>query len=290
MILDTPISIYESITKSSRGRAGTLGDFLRLCIANKDTIERLRRAQTKEEKDYIKHNHLPAATISGVFEPTRKEKELVKHSGLICIDIDHVDDTAAVMELLANMENVAYCSRSASGNGVFAIIPLAYPDKHKQQFEALRRYFREQGIELDGQCSDITRLRAASYDPEAMIRLDAVPYRGIYEEPRRRDTYTHSRYTGDDWTLKHVAKCVEKILSARIDITAGYKDWLSVGFSLASLGENGRDFFHTVSSIYPGYNREQCDRKFTELCGSVQRVQINTFFEICRNYGVTYKD
>lgn len=290
MILDTPISIYDSIAKSSRGHAGTLGDFLRLCIANKDTIERLRRAQTKEEKDYIKHNHLPAATISGVFEPTRKEKELVKHSGLICIDIDHVDDTAAVMDFLANMENVAYCSRSASGQGVFAIIPLAYPEKHKQQFEALRRYFRNIGIELDRQCSDITRLRAASYDPEAMIRLDAVPYRGIYEEPRRKDTYTYSRYTGEDWTLKNVAKCVEKILSARVDITDGYNNWRDVGFSLASLGESGRGFFLAVSSIYPGYNREQCDRKFTELCKSVNRIHINTFFEICRNYGITYKD
>ena len=288
MILDTPISIYDSVTDRC-GHVGTLGDFLRLCIANMENVDRLRRSTSDDEKKQIK-TQLPAATISGVFAPTRATKNLTRHSGLICVDIDHCEDCAAVMGQLADMDIVAYCSRSVSGHGVFAIIPLAYPDKHKQQFEALRRYFREQGIELDRQCSDITRLRVISYDPDAMIRIDAVPYRGVYEEPRRRDTYTHSRYTGDDWTLKHVAKCVEKILYARIDITAGYKDWLSVGFSLASLGENGRDFFHAVSSIYPGYNRDQCDRKFTELCGSVQRVQINTFFEICRNYGVTYKD
>lgn len=288
MILDTPISIYDSVTDRS-GHVGTLGDFLRLCIANKENVDRLRCSTSDDEKKQIK-TQLPAATISGVFSPKRATKNLTRHSGLICVDIDHCEDCAAIMDHLADMDICAYVSRSVSGHGVFAIIPLAYPDKHKQQFEALRRYFRNIGIELDRQCSDITRLRVISYDPDAVMRLDAVPYRGIYEEPRRRGTYTHSRYVGEDWTLKHVAKCVDKILSARIDITAGYKDWLSVGFSLASLGESGRDFFHAVSSIYPGYNREQCDRKFTELCGSVQRVQISTFFEICRNYGITYKD
>ena len=288
MILDTSISIYGNVTDRS-GHVGTLGDFLRLCIANKEIVDRLRRSTSDDEKKQIK-TQLPAATISGVFAPTRATKNLTRHSGLICVDIDHCEDCAAIMAQLADMENVAFVSRSVSGHGVFAIIPLAYPDKHKQQFEALRRYFRNIGIELDRQCSDITRLRVISYDPDAVIRLDAVPYRGIYEEPRHRDTYTHSRYKGEDWTLKNVAKCVDKILSARVDITDGYNNWRDVGFSLASLGESGRDFFHAVSSIYPGYNREQCDRKFTELCKSVNRIHINTFFEICRNYGITYKD
>ena len=42
-------------------------------------------------------------------------------------------------------------------------------------FEALRRLFADMGITLDAQCKDITRLRIVSYDPDARLRLDAVP-------------------------------------------------------------------------------------------------------------------
>lgn len=157
MILDTPISIYDSVTDRS-GHVGTLGDFLRLCIANKENVNRLRRSMSDDEKKQIK-TQLPAATISGVFEPTRATKNLTQHSGMICVDIDHCEDCGAVIRQLADIDICAYVSRSVSGHGVFAIIPLAYPDKHKQQFEALRRYLRDFGIDLDRQCSDITRLR-----------------------------------------------------------------------------------------------------------------------------------
>lgn len=49
MILDTPISIYDSVTDRS-GHVGTLGDFLRLCIANKENVNRLRRSMSDDEK------------------------------------------------------------------------------------------------------------------------------------------------------------------------------------------------------------------------------------------------
>lgn len=287
MILDAKITIYNSV-KDNTGHAGTFADFLRLCRANIEGIKRLRETTNEDERRAIKST-LPAATLSGVFAPTRAVANLQEHSGYICADIDHVPDCAELMNKLADMENVAYCSRSVSGDGVFAVVPIAYPDKHVQHFEALRRLFADMGITLDAQCKDITRLRIVSYDPDARLRLDAVPFVGLWDEPRQADRYEyrHRHYT-EDRTLEHVAECCRQIVSGHIDITDGYENWRNAALSLASLGETGRDFFHAVSSQHPKYNRADSDRKFSQ-CLNVGSMGVGTFFQMCADAGVTFK-
>lgn len=288
MILETKISIYSNV-RDNTGRTGTFADFLRLCRANIDGIKRLRETTNEDERRAIKST-LPAATLSGVFAPTRAVANLQEHSGYICADIDHVPDCAELMNKLADMENVAYCSRSVSGDGVFAVVPVAYPNKHVQHFEALRRLFADMGITLDAQCKDITRLRIVSYDPDARLRLDAVPFVGLWDEPRRADSYEYNdRHYDDDRTLEHVAECCRQIVSGHIDITNGYENWRDVALSLASLGETGRDFFHAVSSQHPKYNHVDSDRKFSQ-CMSVRNIGIGTFFRMCADAGVNFKN
>lgn len=184
MILDSHISIYNSVTDNT-GREGTIADFLRLCRANADRIAAARAAYDNGNKnlyDSIKRS-LPAATLSGVFSPTRSKTTLRTHSGYIAVDIDHIDDCASIVEQLADMENVAFVSRSLSGHGLYALIAIAYPEKHSQHFEALRRYFADMGIMLDKQCKNVDRLRVVSYDPDARLRIDVVPFVGLWSEP-----------------------------------------------------------------------------------------------------------
>jgi hypothetical protein len=93
-------------------------------------IQELRRLDDKDKRDKIKAS-LPAITVSGTFHPTRKEEHLVKHSGLVCIDIDwkgneHISNFNSLKEQLFHIENVAYAGLSASGKGFFLIIPIAY--------------------------------------------------------------------------------------------------------------------------------------------------------------------
>ena len=287
MILEAKISIYNNV-KDNTGHTGTFADFLRLCRANMDVINRLRSTTDEDERRELK-TQLPAATLSGVFAPTRAVANLQEHSGYICADIDHVEDCAALMNKLTDMENVAYCSRSVSGTGVFAVIPIADPTRHRQHFEALRRLFADRGVTLDAQCKDTTRLRIVSYDPDARLRLDAVPFVGLWDEPRQSDRYEyrHRHYT-EDRTLEHVAECCRQIVSGHIDITNGYENWRDVALSLASLGETGRDFFHAVSSQHPKYNYVDSDRKFSQ-CMSVRNIGIGTFFRMCAEAGVNFK-
>ena len=287
MILEAKISIYNNI-KDSTGHVGTFADFLRLCRANIEGIKRLRETTNEDERRAIKST-LPAATLSGVFAPTRAVANLKEHSGYICADIDHVPDCAELMNKLTDMENVAYCSRSVSGTGVFAVIPIADPTRHRQHFEALRRLFADMGVTLDAQCKDITRLRVVSFDPDARLRLDAVPFVGLWDEPRQADSYEYNdRHYDNDRTLEHVAECCRQIVHRHVDVTNGYENWRNAALSLASLGETGRDFFHAVSSQHPKYNRADSDRKFSQ-CLNVSSMGIGTFFQMCADAGVTFK-
>ena len=132
--------------------------------------------------------------------------------------MDDVPDCAELIDKLANMDMVAYAGRSVGGNGVFAIVPIAYPQKHVQQWESLRRYFDSLGITVDPQTKDVARLRICSYDPEARVRFDAVPYKGVYTPPQPKPA-TASRYYGSDETEARVSECCQQIAAFHTDLT-----------------------------------------------------------------------
>ena len=47
-----------------------------------------------------------------------------------------------------------------------------------------------------------------------------------------------------------------------IDIAPHYKDWVELGFALVDgLGENGREYYHRISRVYPTYQREETDKQ-----------------------------
>ena len=286
-IFDTEVSIYNGV----RDVYGTTCKLRAFLFNEKHVlkIEHLRTLQTKEERNAIKRR-LPQACISGIFQPTRKADNLVKHSGLICLDVDRkdnqdIDNWDEMKQELSKLPQIAYISLSVSSNGYFVIIPLRYPDYHKGQFEQLKRDFAKMGITIDPACGDVTRMRCLSYDPHPYINPDAVPYEGYYVEPKPFISY---QYSGND-ILDKVAKCCERIEANSIDITGDYQSWFTVGCALASLGEQGRQFFHVCSSQNNKYNRADTDKKFTNLLRTGKRISIGSFFEICKDYGITFK-
>lgn len=273
--------------KDNVGQAATFADFLRDCLNVRERIEQLRALPPTDEGAIraIK-NTLPGYALSGVFSPTRAKSNLQKHSGLICLDIDHVQDCSSLISEVGQLNTTAYVSRSASGRGIFVVVPIAYPQKHTEQWEALRRFFNMRfgskfNIDVDRQTKDITRLRFVSYDAEAIINPDAVPFEGIWNEPKR-PVYVR-RYEGEDNTERVVAELCQELVSLRIDVTNDYNDWFKIGMALADIGERGREYFHAVSSVCPKYNRELADRKFDNFLKSRSRISIASFIGICRD-------
>ncbi|MCM1142267.1 MAG: PriCT-2 domain-containing protein [Muribaculum sp.] len=280
------ITVYRGV-RDTTGRRSTLHEFLH--NVEYDAINALRATPDLIRKKQIKLS-LPQATISGVFAPTRSADNLVRHSGLICIDIDRKDNLhignfdTLIDDVLRHLEQVAYASRSVSGNGYFLFIPLKFPNRHKQQFEALIRTFKDMGINIDRACGDVSRLRCQSYDLHQYINLNAKPFDRVYQEPQhiRRYNFDFSNVDAED----KVAQYCQEIAHCHIDLTANYDDWTKIGMALSSLGEGGRQWFHLCSSQNPKYNTAECDRKFNNFLRSSNRIGIGTFIYLCKNAGI----
>lgn len=302
-MFDEQCSIYANA--KDRLGIGTMavGDFLfsgkwrSQVEALREMVSRYGALEAKKCDDYKRMKQmLPGATLSGEFSRRRTDC-LVRHTGYIAIDIDLVDnlsvsDMQGITYVLRHRPEIACYLRSCSGTGWFALVRLAYPDRHKEQFSALREEYAAIGIQLDKACSDITRIRFATYDDAPYINEHSVPYRGVdlvgqVLAPRAAVREYTDGYT--PWSTEDkIDRLVAKLEQHHIDITASYSEWIRVGMSLATLGEVGHRFFHRVSALNPGYKVGEAEAKWRSF--HPERSSIGVFFLMCRDYGVTLKD
>ena len=87
--------------------------------------------------------------------------------------------------------------------------------------------------------------------------------------------------------LERLELVARRIAEGGVDITREYQDWINVTFGCASLGEAGRECYHTICSQYPGYRREECDEKF-DNCLKTGRgdVTLGTVIKMAKEAGV----
>lgn len=283
-IFSKRISIYNGATDTI-GIVATLGTFL-FSKRHIPEIIRLRSMSDPQERKAIK-KRLPQATISGVFSKRNKDG-LIQHSGLICIDLDgkdnpdmNLDQTKAMLEELAE---IAFVSVSVGGHGLFAIVPIAYPNRHEEHFLSLQDDFKALGLTIDTACKDVCRMRCVSYDPKPIINPNPEPYTHLKSKPH--PIIKHYTHNDDDGTIAKVYELCRQIEAFAIDMTATYQDWFSVGASLASMGEDGREAFHMVSRQNAKYNQRESDRQFDYCLRKSKSIGIGTFFFYCKRYGL----
>jgi len=250
----------------------------------KTEIEQLRSTPDKATRNKIKAT-LPALTPSGIFTE-RNKQAIKKHSGYLCIDLDAGDnpgtDWQTLRDNLAKIRNVYFSALSASGKGVFALIPIATPENHEQHFDSLKKdFWKFYNLKIDTACRDVTRLRGISDDPDAKLNMDAIPYTKTYIAPRQKPL--PARYDSDG----DLDKLIKKIIDTGIDITGDYADWLRIGTALANeKGEAGRSLYHQISQFYSGYTRRECDNQFDKCLNHKGAPTKNFLFSICKDYGI----
>lgn len=96
--------------------------------------------------------------------------------------------------------------------------------------------------------------------------------------PKRYD------FVDDTDEIVHMA-CME-IMRRHIDMTSNYADWISIGFSLSTLGENGREYYHIISRQNAKYSERETNKKFDSFLKDNSRIGIGTFIHYCKMYGV----
>lgn len=336
-MFDEICSVYES-AQDAQGRFvdRETGECIQqmsireFCLTDrwKPYVQRLRAmrqelgSKAKKMPEYIETKKmLPGATLSGLFAlyeddslthpgqrvmVSRRESHLKQHTGWLAIDIDLADNMQ-----MSNFENVrmicrfrpeiALLMRSCSGSGYFGLVKLAYPERHKEQFKALLREYAAIGITLDKACSNIGRVRFASWDdPEHIyINENVVPYKGLEGEQSQlvslasRQTYrSHHENVGyrtEDnshfWEQQRaqdrlIEVIVQELVGNHRNIAESYDEWVKVGWALRS-HPYGIHLFHQLSRCSSKYNEAQTNLKWQQL-GNSQTVTYNYLVHACK--------
>ena len=120
----------------------------------------------------FKANNFDYCTFSGTFG-SRSDKALIQHSGLLCVDFDHLKDVSTLFQRLLNDEyfDTQLLFRSPSGDGLKWIIPIdTSAATHADFFRAVANYIqRTYGVAVDKSGRDISRACFLPHDPQAYI-------------------------------------------------------------------------------------------------------------------------
>lgn len=294
-LLDVIVSSYPNVTDTT-GTEVNLKDFI-LSGKYKEVAEQIRCGATADERHDIKkqlYNQIPAVTVSGRFSQHNSE-HLIEASGLICIDIDwkdNVDIMPQVPSILQKLKYVAYCGKSISGDGYFAIIPIENPRHFKQHFYALEEEMKSYGIVIDKSCKDITRLRYASYDADGYYNPNATTYYWELDKEAKAATNSKEKVTKKRLSptsssmtdAEMVGKQLEFLKSSGSTIPDDYDTWFKVGMALNSgLGEEGRTYFHEFSKLSDKYNEDECNTQYDNIISHYDGdsdITLGTLFHI----------
>ena len=265
-ILDVNVSAYKNYYSKDPKTV----NLLKWLTTDKylDQVLEVRKESDKAKREQLKSN-LPVVTVSGIFSG-RGSSTLVKHSGLIAIDVDldhnsDVEDFKNFKQEISQLSEIAYCGLSVSGTGYFCIINISDPDDHVSHFNAIYENFKDFNITIDKSCSDVSRLRGISYDPDAYFNHNASKYERkivLEEDPIRvNDIDIDLKYE-----YNKVNKLIKKIEDKRICILSPKSD-----------GKGGyiNYFENTLVSLFNTFGEETAYSLFIRLCKVCQETEIH---------------
>lgn len=146
------------------------------CYAMTCTAQLRQISDAKARRTY-KATHFDHCTFAGTFT-RRAEDGLIKPSGLLCADMDHLPDVERSFDLLIDDDviDLMLLFRSPSGDGLKAVIAIDLSEApFADYFTAMRQYMQKAyGIGIDTSCKDICRTCFLPYDPNAYINPSMI--------------------------------------------------------------------------------------------------------------------
>ena len=139
----------------------------------REYADKVRNARTREEMDRAKFE-APGFSFSGIFERRGKER-LIRHSGIMAIDIDHLDgDVFSEKERLMKNPYVYSVFLSISGKGLKVLVKVPESldaESHKLYYRAIAEDF---GVDEDRRAQDVARYTNVTYDPDLHLNPGAL--------------------------------------------------------------------------------------------------------------------
>ena len=174
---------------------------------SKDLVEKIRTSTDSKERTELKKG-LPSICFSGEFA-RREDAALIKHSGLIAIDFDHVNER--LPELRKRLEKDTHTFMlflSPSGDGLKLVVKI--PDSietHAMSAAALTDYYGDEKLD---EFRDVSRICFESYDPDIYYNPFSEVFKTLKEEKViKRTIHTVETVTDFDIILTNIEKWLD---------------------------------------------------------------------------------
>ncbi len=194
------VTIFKNVFDKTNPHHITLQQALeRIQTGKSSTVIDEVRAGNKEKK-----KALPVVCFSGEFS-SRADDALFEHSGFVVLDFDHVD-VDQTKRALATDDFIHSCWTSPSGNGVKALVHITNPERHRDHFRAMIKYFeRQYGLELDESGINESRACFESYDPDLIVKEDYKKFGHFSTEFAEAQVPSNEAYDYTDYMKLNLA-------------------------------------------------------------------------------------
>lgn len=236
-------------------------------ISFEEYIYMIRDGEWQDDVLMVRNGKMPkgkmrGVTTSGTFS-YRRSNDILKHSGIIAIDIDddhNIEDLKEKKEQLKKDKYVHGLHYSVRGFGLVAYVKID-PERHLDAFLGLEKYFADEySIVIDPSCKNVDRYRYVSYDPDLYYNKKSATFKKYIPKKKKQPK---KPFIFSDNDLDHI---FQQINDTGANLVESYHDWIRVGFALYShYGESGRGYFHTVSANSSKYDVEKCDKQFDKI-------------------------
>jgi hypothetical protein len=161
---------FKSLRNTKPEKVVSLTEVLLEIASDKyrSAIEEIRQSENPS-KSPLK-DKLPVFTPTGIFNH-RSMAGLEDYNGLICLDIDHIEDPESLKEKCKKLSYVHAAFVTPSGQGLKVLIKSkATRDNYRAIEEEIATAFQhDTGAIRDKHCKDIARIQFVSYDPNMYI-------------------------------------------------------------------------------------------------------------------------
>ena len=266
-------------------------------IKIKKATEQVRKALDPSERKQLKRTLLPYILPFEYSKLVRNAKHF-KQTDCMIFEADHVENLTEIVKVIKQDKHIAFLYISVSGDGFKFLVPLSSSitsQHHLRAYNVLRLMFNKRfGIILDPSSKDLARVQYLSHDPNCYVNKKATPIQ-IEEIIKHLEVYDQSpidrkTYNDFDYTDADIRKA---ITHARKHGYLDIKDeqtWWELSMSIASLGEEGREYFLLLSEDHPLYPEDTSKAlnkrydKLLEAWGNYHEeeriLNMNAFFNI----------
>lgn len=174
------------------------------------------RATKEERKRIAMKSCQPCFIPAALFEGGRNMRCITRYTGLMMVDMDHIDETGMTGIRQKIREDphtlLAYVTLSGKGIRIVARTEGVTRDNFTDGWNAVNNHYATlTGCSVDPHCKDATRLSAICHDAEAFYRPDALPF-PVPPAKEAEEGHSEKRKTARNITARRCEKTVLQLL------------------------------------------------------------------------------